>query len=98
VTAEFGKQPEIGHHQSKTPVTIARNMRSRQTDMTAHGDPKYANDEPAIDTLGLMSKQLCHAACPQGSQSVQLKAAALEMIQQTLITFASVRTMLVTPR
>ena len=43
VTADFGNEAEIGHHQLKTSVTIVRNKRSRWIEMTGHGEPKYAS-------------------------------------------------------
>ncbi|WP_156782095.1 plastocyanin/azurin family copper-binding protein [Acidihalobacter aeolianus] len=42
MTADFGKRAEIGHDQTKWPVTLIRNGRSRSSEMTGHVAPKYA--------------------------------------------------------
>ena len=52
VTADFGNESEIGHHQLKTSVTFIPNKRSRSIETTGHGEPKYAiADEPLFISL-----------------------------------------------
>jgi hypothetical protein len=42
VTADSGKPVKIGHDQTESPVTFARNGRSRSNEMGGHDGPKYA--------------------------------------------------------
>ncbi|WP_216819296.1 hypothetical protein, partial [Thiohalocapsa sp. ML1] len=42
VTANSGNTPEIGHVQTESPVTFARNDRSRSNGIGGHDGPEYA--------------------------------------------------------
>ncbi|WP_197513003.1 hypothetical protein [Acidihalobacter aeolianus] len=56
MTADFGKRAEIGHDQTKWPVTLIRNGRSRSSEMTGHVAPKYASS--AIKAVALIYMKL----------------------------------------
>jgi hypothetical protein len=43
VTADSGKSPEIGHVQTESAVTFARNERSRSNGISGHVRAEYAN-------------------------------------------------------
>jgi hypothetical protein len=42
VTADSGKSPEIGHDQTESAVTFARNERSRSNGISGHVRAEYA--------------------------------------------------------